>query len=208
MNTAIIFIIFIILILLLLTYIYWFTDLGKNVTLDKYVLALTAFGTLVVIFSIYMTYKSAQDNAERQLELQIVQADESSIIDTEKFFMDNYPYLTNFYKELYSNDPTIQKLNVKIDDPTKETMAESHATEILLTKIETSFYTLGGPEEDWVNSEKLKPWINLWSTWFKSPTLRKYWNNYKQFQDTEVQKFIDGTIIPLANSRSSSPYYS
>lgn len=204
MDITIIIIIMTIVTILVLTYIYWFTKFGHNIVLERYVEAIAVLGTLIAIISLYVSYRSSQSTDKKQLELDLVKADESSIVETEKFFIENYPYLTDFYKELYSDNPYIQNMKVEIQDPIKKEMMESHAAQILLIKIETTYYTLG-ENENWDNSERTEPWIKLWSTWFKSPTLRKYWDYYKQFEDESVREFIDNTIIPLAMQHQASP---
>lgn len=204
MDITIVVIVIAVVIILVLTYIYWFTKFGRNVILERYIEAIAVLGTLTAIVSLYLSYRSSEQTNQKQLELDLVKADETGIIDTEKFFMDNYPYLVNLYKEIYSDNPNIQNINVKVEDKTKQTLAESHATQILITKIETGFHTIG-ETADWKNSEITKPWTNLWSTWFKSPTLRKYWEYYKQFEGESVRKLVDEIIIPMADSKAPPP---
>lgn len=185
-NTMLI--IIIIIVLLAITYIYWFTDFSKNATLDKYIKALAVVGTLIAIISFYFSYRDSHEASQKQLLLDIVNTDENSIIGTEQLFL-KHPKLDQLYKEVYSTDPYVQD---------SDNLSEIQMMRIMLIKMETAFYTLGGMNQDWLNSERDRPWVNLWITWFKSQKFRQYWNHYKQFVDQELQDFVDQTIIPLA----------
>lgn len=197
-SMPILYVIIIIIILYIITHLYWFSPHGENIILNRYISAIAVVGTLVAIFSFYQSYNDASQNAKISLNKEFIESDEKAFIDIEEFFIQNYPYNFNLYKQLYSNDPELQKIHVYVDDPVRERITEIRTCKILLKRMETIYFIFG--QNNWINNDKTKPWLTLFTTWFKSPILRSSWANLKQYHSDSFRKFIDQYVIPISNS--------
>lgn len=149
---------------------------------------------ILIIFWNYQSVKNYKIENKNKSDLEskyryyeYVRDSEKYWIDTEKMFMDNYPYLAALYSEIY---------NIKINLPTlsdqqkiEQEFKERNACAVLFQIIENIVSSK--------NSQDIffkYAWFRVFLSWSKSPKFIKYWKESSQFYQDKAQNFINGLI--------------
>src|ERR1700761_3604462 len=101
--TQIYLLIIIIILFLGITYIYWGnTSINKNL-LSQYIISLSIIGIIIGFFTFfYNNYYNNENIKINDINIMIHNL-ENSFLELEKNFMDNYPYSTELYQQIYNN---------------------------------------------------------------------------------------------------------
>lgn len=187
-----------------LSAIFWFTDLWRNERVEKYVTLLGAFATISVIvsFLISLQNSSRQEDQRRQDEedrqsAAFVNETQKNWVELEQQFMNNYPYLTSLYKELYPQS------SITVPDLTAEQQIQAqndqwHVSSQLLQTIENIVNT------NQVSTSLPYGWYAVFQSWLKSPTLINVWNKTRQYYNPTTAAFIDAIISGQVKTRDQA----
>ena len=190
---TIILIIFFSLIFLGLTISFFKTDLYKSERFAKYTSVISVLATLSIVVSFFINIKSNSDNDRRRSDQEekdrqrdFEQETQKYWIDVEKMFIENYPYLNNLYKEMYSDNPNIIPVQLSGQDLIEQQNLQQHVCQILFQTIENIY-----------NTKSIDPnfgWQPIFEHWTKSDIFKSNWKYSKQFYNLETQKYIDYLI--------------
>lgn len=187
-----------------LSAIFWFTDLWRNERVEKYVTLLGAFATISVIISFLISLQNSsrqedqrrQDEEDRQ-SAAFVNETQKNWVELEQQFMNNYPYLTSLYKELYPQS------SITVPDLTAEQQIQAqndqwHVSSQLLQTIENIVNT------NQVSTSLPYGWYAVFQSWLKSPTLINVWNKTRQYYNPTTATFIDAIISGQVKTRDQA----
>jgi hypothetical protein len=117
--------------------------------------------------------------------------------DLEKVFLDKYPYLDKFYRELYASKvaPNLARIPPSNQiDPNKDATLTIHMCLIMLQDIENVIISIG-PDADW-NTDLNQEWLQTWRIWFGSPTLMQQYQLKKELYARSTQDFLNQHVFP------------
>jgi len=159
---------------------------------DKTILDL---GTSLTVFSILfgvLTFYLSKENENRR---EMTDQRRESLIAIENMFMEQAPYLTTLYNEMFSSDPSFALPSIKPPDAALEKIKERHASFRIFQAVSDIIEDIErGVIVSW-NTDWNFRWVLLWRTWFRSPRLRHNWIYLRQFFPILVQHFIEENII-------------
>lgn len=151
----------------------------------------TSLTVFSILFGVLTFYLSEDSKRNREMADQRRQ----SLIGIEDMFMDEAPYLSALYNEMFSTDPAFVLPNLKVPNPALEQAKERHASFRIFQAVSDVIEDIErGVLVSW-NTDWNFRWVLLWRTWFKSPRLRHNWIYLRQFFSILVQHFIEENII-------------
>lgn len=189
-----------------LTALFWLTNLWQNQKIDKYVTFLGAFATISVIISFLISLQnSAREDAQRRQDesdrqaASFVAETQKNWVELEQEFMNNYPYLTSLYKELYP-ESVITVPDLSAEQKIQAQNDQWHMCSQLLQTIENIINT------NQVTASLPYGWYAVFQSWLKSPTLVNVWNTTRQYYNPVTSAFIDGIISGQVKNKTQAQH--
>lgn len=187
-------------IFILLTVLFWVTDISKNEKFMKYISVLSVITTLIFIISFVNNIKNTEKQIDDKKATDFINETEKNWIELEKYFSNNFPYLSPLYKELYADNQTIQPISLSPDQQTEANYKQLHACQILYQTIENLVNTEPELTYDRLNFG----WYKIFSSWSKSDIFRSNWESSKSFYNPTTQNFISSLINRNATETKGS----
>jgi hypothetical protein len=180
------------------TLIFWQFRLDKSHAILSYFEVLYHLGFILAAIGLILNQTAIQKK-DNEVELaSIIRQQEYGFIDTEQFFINNYPHSFPLYKEMNRQNRSIQRTPIPDNiDPIRRSQIEASFSNIIFQKIENNLSLAMRPQHGkYLHSNGFREWIITWKQWLKSPTLRKHWSNNKYTLFSEnTRNFIDNNII-------------
>ena len=119
-----------------LVYIYLYTNLPDYKRFQGFLGGLSSLGILFSIIAFLINKIMADSEAKKNTLLVNNKLLDNGFTNIEKLFLDNYPYSSELYLDIYKNEPSIHGTNIFIDDHSKKKLVETHIISIMLQEME------------------------------------------------------------------------
>ena len=154
--------------------------------------------SLIGITVSLLTFIYIKTNGEREIKryekMDSLDALQKGYKDIEKLFLENYPYSTNLYNEIYDLENVNHKIRIKTDNSHREAFVNKHICSIMIQTIE-DVLICESKRQIADDTNLMSGWISTWKQWFKSPTLRREWQSKRAMYTRPTCQFIDRYLM-------------
>lgn len=176
---------------ILITLAYILSGKAGKTFLVEYATVITGVSVILVLASFAYQYIDGENDEKETRIRDRISLTSEAMIDIEREFNTNYPYLQRLYSQIYPSIPTVP---VIIDNKVREENIEIHMVQILLRHMQSIFSFNGGLQTVWEETDPI--WLKNFRMWFSSPIVRDIWERSRDLYPDDMNVFIEKQIIP------------
>lgn len=177
-----------------LVYIYLYTNLPDYKRFQGFLGGLSSLGILFSIIAFLINKIMADSEAKKNTLLVNNKLLDNGFTNIEKLFLDNYPYSSELYLDIYKNEPSIHGTNIFIDDHSKKKLVEIHIISIMLQEME-NIINIYSMDESLIYRDTYEEWLRTWQKWFSSQKVRKIWKEKISNYSEGTKKFVNSRLL-------------
>lgn len=178
----------------ILVYIYLYTNLPDYKRFQGFLGGLSSLGILFSIIAFLINKIMADSEAKKNTLLVNNKLLDNGFTNIEKLFLDNYPYSSELYLDIYKNEPSIHGTNIFIDDHSKKKLVETHIISIMLQEME-NIINIYSMDESLIYRDTYEEWLRTWQKWFSSQKVRKIWKEKISNYSEGTKKFVNSRLL-------------
>jgi hypothetical protein len=186
--------------LLVITGLTWLTNLGLEERFVNYFAILEGFATLLLLFGLIQAYNTQYTQSRKEIVKKYIETTLTGYVKLKEEILNEFPYTLRLYKDVNQNNPSAQAIVDTLGSSQAERSRREYTEQIMSAQIfahvANTYLCMNDVSSDWEHDPYLVPWMNLWTLWFRSSLLRKYWNESKAVYNPIARKFVDDVVIP------------